>query len=93
MTQKLNPVAEQNRREDTDSGDTLIMAGKSVAQVALEKTLLQTAKVIEDELDAEIEKLESMDSDELERLRCTEVLISPIRNTKSPSIENSVCSR
>lgn len=46
------------------------MAGKSAVQVALEKTVLQTAKVIEDELDAEIEKLENMDSDELERLRC-----------------------
>ena len=38
-------------------------------QAAIENTVLQTAKVIEDELDAEIEKLENMDGEELERLR------------------------
>lgn len=35
----------------------------------LEKTVTDTAKVIEDELDAEIDKLDRMDSDELDRLR------------------------
>ena len=39
-------------------------------QAAVENTVLQTAKIIEDELDAEIERLENMDSEELERLRC-----------------------
>lgn len=38
-------------------------------QAAIEKTVLQSAKVIEDEIDAEIEKLESMDSDDLEKIR------------------------
>ena len=44
------------------------MAGQAT-QAALEQTLLQTAKVIEDELDAEIERLEGLDGEELERLR------------------------
>lgn len=38
-------------------------------QAALEKTVIETTKVMEDELDAEIERLENMDSDDLERLR------------------------
>ncbi len=38
-------------------------------QAAVENTVLQTAKIVEDELDAEIERLENMNSEELERLR------------------------
>ena len=38
-------------------------------QGAIEKTVMETAKVIENELDAEIERLDNMDGDELERLR------------------------
>ena len=46
------------------------MAGNAAVQAAIEKTVIQTAKVIEDELDAEIEKLEHLGGDELDRLRC-----------------------
>lgn len=35
----------------------------------LEKTVMETAKVVEDEIDAEINRLDNMDSDELDRLR------------------------
>lgn len=45
------------------------MAGKNVVQAAVEKTVLETAKILEDEIDAEIEKLDNMDSEDLERLR------------------------
>ncbi len=38
-------------------------------QAAIESTVLKTAKVIEDELDAEIGKLENMGGEELEKLR------------------------
>lgn len=36
---------------------------------AIEKTLLDAAKVVEDKVDAEIERLEKIDEDELEKLR------------------------
>lgn len=42
------------------------MAG---VQAMLEKTVMETAKVVEDEIDAEINRLDNMDSDELDRLR------------------------
>ena len=42
------------------------MAG---VQAAIEKTVMETAKVIESELDAEIERLDNMNCDELEKLR------------------------
>lgn len=35
----------------------------------VEKTVMETAKVIEEEIDAEIEKLNKMDCDEMDRLR------------------------
>ncbi len=42
------------------------MAG---VQAIVAKTVLETAKVMESELDAEINRLDNMDSDELEILR------------------------
>ena len=44
------------------------MAGQNI-QAAVESNVLQATKVIEDQLDAEIDKLEKMDDDELEQLR------------------------
>ena len=41
----------------------------NVAKAAVEKTVLEATKVIEEQLDAEIEILENLDDDELERLR------------------------
>ena len=41
----------------------------NIVQNVIEKTVLETAKVIEEELDAEIEKLENLDSEELDQLR------------------------
>lgn len=41
----------------------------SVAQAAVEKTVLEATKVIEEQLDAEIDRLENLDDEELERLR------------------------
>lgn len=41
----------------------------SVAQTAVEKTVLEATKVIEEQLDAEIDRLENLDDEELERLR------------------------
>ena len=41
----------------------------SVVKAAVEKTVLETTKVIEDQLDAEIDRLENLDDEELERLR------------------------
>lgn len=48
------------------------MAATKDIQNAVEKTVLQTAKIMEGELDAEIERLENMDSEELDKLRCGE---------------------
>lgn len=45
------------------------MAGNAAVQAAIENTVIQTAKVIEDGLDAEMEKLEHLGGDELDRLR------------------------
>ena len=36
---------------------------------AVEKTVLEATKVIEEQLDAEIDRLENLDDDELDRLR------------------------
>jgi len=44
------------------------MAGINV-QEAVEKTVLQAAKVLEDEIDAEIGMLDNMDADGLDKLR------------------------
>ena len=45
------------------------MAGLGGMQEAVQKTMIEAAKVLESELDAEIGKLENMDSDELDKLR------------------------
>lgn len=45
------------------------MAADQNVQTAVEKTVLKATKVIEDQLDAEIEKLDKLDDDELDRLR------------------------
>ena len=45
------------------------MAGSVNVQKAVEKTVMEAAKVLEDEIDAEIEKLDHMDADSLEKLR------------------------
>lgn len=45
-----------------------IMAS-NVAKAAVENTVLEATKVIEEQLDTEIERLENLDDDELERLR------------------------
>ena len=45
------------------------MAGTINVQEAVEKTVLQAAKVLEDEIDAEIDMFDNMDADGLERLR------------------------
>ena len=42
---------------------------EGAVQAALEKTVVKTAQVIESELDAEIDRLDNLDSDELDRLR------------------------
>ena len=44
------------------------MADNAV-QAAIEKTLIDASKVIEDQLDQEIERLDKMDEDEMEKLR------------------------
>ena len=38
-------------------------------QRAVEKTVLEATKVIEEQLDAEMDRLDNLDSDDLERLR------------------------
>ncbi|KAL0184157.1 hypothetical protein M9458_019853, partial [Cirrhinus mrigala] len=47
------------------------MASQSMEVVAkaLEQQVLQSARMVEEQLDAELEKLERMDEDELERLK------------------------
>lgn len=40
-----------------------------VVAKALEQQVLQSARMVEEQLDAELEKLQSMDEDELERLK------------------------
>lgn len=50
-----------------DSRDRSAMEG--AVQAALEKIVMKTAQVIESELDAEIDRLDNLDSDELDRLR------------------------
>lgn len=40
-----------------------------ILQKVLEDEILQTTKVVEEHLDAEIQKLDQMDEDELERLK------------------------
>lgn len=47
------------------------MASQSMEVVAkaLEQQVLQSARMVEEQLDAELEKLQSMDEDELERLK------------------------
>ena len=47
-----------------------LTAMEGAVQAALEKTVVKTAQVIENELDAEIDRLDNLDSDELDRLRC-----------------------
>ncbi len=44
-------------------------AGNNLIQSAVEQSLLQTAMLMENEIDSEIDKLEKMDSDDLEKLR------------------------
>ena len=44
------------------------MAG-NVAQTVVEQTVLQATKAIEEQLDAEIGRLENLDDDDLEKLR------------------------
>lgn len=75
------------------SSEQRIMAGRSAAQAALEGTILQTAKVIENELDAEIERLDGMDGEDLERLRCVNEANYGGLVTVNLLIESSVCSR
>ena len=41
----------------------------NVAAAAVEKTVLEATKVIEEQLDAEIGRLENLDDDELDKLR------------------------
>ena len=41
----------------------------NLAAAAVEKTVLEATKAIEEQLDAEIDKLENLDDDELDRLR------------------------
>lgn len=41
----------------------------NLATAAVEKTVLEATKVIEQELDAEIDRLENLDDEELDRLR------------------------
>lgn len=45
------------------------MAAVGGVQEAVEKTVIEAAKVLENELDAEMDKLDNMDSDELDKLR------------------------
>lgn len=47
------------------------MASQSMEVVAkaLEQQMLQSARIVEEKLDGELEKLERMDEDELERLK------------------------
>lgn len=45
------------------------MAAARGMQAAVEKTVVEAAKVLESELDVELEKLDNMDSDGLEKLR------------------------
>ena len=47
----------------------------SVAQAAVEQTVLEATKVIEEQLDAEIDRLENLDDEELERLRYVRSMI------------------
>ena len=41
----------------------------AAVQKAIEKTLLDASKVIEDQLDQEIERLDKLDDDEIEKIR------------------------
>lgn len=41
----------------------------NITTAAVEKTVLEATKVIEDQLDAEIDRLEKLDDDDLDRLR------------------------
>ena len=41
----------------------------NLAAAAVEKTVLEATKAIEEQLDAEIDRLENLDDDELDRLR------------------------
>ena len=41
----------------------------NIATAAVEKTVLEATNVIEDQLDAEIDRLEKLDDDDLDRLR------------------------
>jgi demethoxyubiquinone hydroxylase (CLK1/Coq7/Cat5 family) len=45
------------------------MASNLSAAAAVENTVLEATKAIEEHLDAEIDKLENLDDDELDRLR------------------------
>lgn len=41
----------------------------NLTAAAVEKTVLEATKAIEEQLDAEIDRLENLDDDELDRLR------------------------
>lgn len=45
------------------------MATQDQLQAAVEQTVLQAAKVIEDQIDNEMERLDKMDADDLDKLR------------------------
>lgn len=41
----------------------------NIVQAAIEKTLIDASKVIEDQLDQEIDRLDKIDEDDMEKLR------------------------
>ena len=45
------------------------MATENQLQQVVESTVMGAAKVVEEQLDAEIERLDNLDSDDLEKLR------------------------
>ena len=45
------------------------MAAEQQLQQVVESTVMGAAKAVEEQLDAEIERLDNLDSDEMERLR------------------------
>lgn len=46
------------------------MATQEQLQAAVEQTVLQATKVLEDQIDNEMDKMEKMDADDLDKLRC-----------------------
>ncbi len=60
------------KKDSRNRGD---MASNLSAAAAVENTVLEATKAIEEHLDAEIDKLENLDDDELDRLRYIRMII------------------